>query len=98
MAVKKYSVEQIIAKLREIEKLTAQGMTIPMAAKKVGVTDQTFYRWRTRYGALKEDEARRLVFLEQENSRLKRADKSETTSLVGTATLRLAVQVDSLTS
>lgn len=72
MTVKKYTVEQIIAKLREIEKLTAQGMTIPMAAKKVGVTDQTFYRWRTRYGALKEDEARRLVILEQENSRLKR--------------------------
>ncbi len=72
MAVKKCSVEQIIAKLREIEKLTAQGMTIPMAAKKVGVTDQTFYRWRTRYGALKEVEARRLVLLEQENSRLKR--------------------------
>jgi transposase-like protein len=72
MAVKKYSVEQIIAKLREIEKLTAQGMTIPLAAKKMGITDQTFYRWRTRYGALKEDEARRLVVLEQENSRLKR--------------------------
>lgn len=72
MTVKKFTVEQIIAKLREIEKLTAQGMTIPMAAKKVGVTDQTFYRWRLRYGALKEDEARRLVLLEQENSRLKR--------------------------
>jgi transposase-like protein len=72
MAVKKYSVEQIIAKLREIEKLTAQGMTIPLAAKKMGITDQTFYRWRTRYGALKEDEARRLMVLEQENSRLKR--------------------------
>ena len=72
MTVKKFTVEQIIAKLREIEKLTAQGMTIPLAAKKVGVTDQTFYRWRARYGALKEDEARRLVVLEQENSRLKR--------------------------
>ena len=72
MTVKKFTVEQIIAKLREIEKLTAQGMTIPLAAKKVGVTDQTFYRWRARYGALKEDEARRLVVLEQENSRVKR--------------------------
>jgi putative transposase len=70
--VKKHSVEQIIAKLREVEKLTAQGMTIPLAAKKVGVTDQTFYRWRTRYGALKEEEAKRLQLLEQENSRLKR--------------------------
>jgi len=72
VAVKKFTVEQIIAKLREIEKLTAQGMTIPVAAKKMGITDQTFYRWRTRYGALKEDEARRLLILEQENSRLKR--------------------------
>lgn len=50
MPVKKHSVEQIIAKLREIEKLTAQGMSVPMAARKVGVTDQTFYRWRLRYG------------------------------------------------
>jgi transposase len=65
-------VEQIIAKLREIEKLTGQGMSVPMAAKRVGVTDQTFYRWRIRYGALKEEEAKRLQLLEQENSRLKR--------------------------
>ena len=72
MPVKKHSVEQIIAKLREIERLTGQGMSIPMAAKRVGVTDQTFYRWRTRYGALKEEEAKRLQLLEQENARLKR--------------------------
>ncbi len=72
MPVKKHSVEQIIAKLREIERLTAQGMSVPMAARKVGVTDQTFYRWRLRYGALKEEEAKRLQLLEQENARLKR--------------------------
>lgn len=72
MPVKKHSVEQIIAKLREIEKLTAQGMSVPMAARRVGITDQTFYRWRLRYGALKEEEAKRLQLLEQENSRLKR--------------------------
>jgi len=70
--VKKHSVEQIIAKLREIERLTGQGMSVPMAARKVGVTDQTFYRWRLRYGALKEEEAKRLQLLEQENARLKR--------------------------
>jgi transposase len=69
---KKHTIEQIIAKLREVEKLTAQGMSIPLASKKVGITDQTFYRWRTRYGSLKEDEAKRLQLLEQENSRLKR--------------------------
>ena len=72
MPVKKHSVEQIIAKLREIERLTGQGMSVPMAARKVGVTDQTFYRWRLRYGALKEEEAKRLQLLEQENARLKR--------------------------
>ena len=72
MTTKKHSIEQIIAKLREMEKLTGQGMTIPQAAKKLGITDQTFYRWRTRYGSLKEDEAKRLQILEQENARLKR--------------------------
>jgi transposase len=70
--VRKHTVEQIIAKLREVEKLTGQGMSIPMAAKKMGITDQTFYRWRTRYGGLKEDEAKRLQLLEQENARLQR--------------------------
>ena len=69
---KRYSAEQIVAKLREHEKLQAQGLTIPQACKRIGVSDQTFYRWRTKYGALKEDEAQRLKALEQENSRLKR--------------------------
>lgn len=47
-------------------------MTIPQACKRLGISDQTFYRWRIRYGALKEDEAQRLKALEQENSRLKK--------------------------
>ena len=72
MPVKKHSVEQIIAKVREIEKPTGQGMSVPIAARKVGVTDQTFYRWRIPYGALKEEEAKRLQLLEQENARFKR--------------------------
>ena len=72
MPAKRYPVEQIVAKLREHEKLQAQGLTIPQACKKLGISDQTFYRWRIRYGALKEDEAQRLKALEQENSRLKR--------------------------
>ena len=72
MANKRHSIEQIIAKLREVEKLQGQGLTIPAAAKRVGITDQTYYRWRTRYGTLKEDEAKRLQLLETENSRLKR--------------------------
>jgi transposase-like protein len=72
VANKRHSIEQIIAKLREVEKLQGQGLTIPAAAKRVGITDQTYYRWRTRYGTLKEDEAKRLQLLETENSRLKR--------------------------
>jgi putative transposase len=71
-AAKRYSPEQIVAKLREHEKLQGQGLTIPAACKRLGISDQTFYRWRIRYGALKEDEAQRLKALEQENSRLKK--------------------------
>ena len=72
MPVKKHSVEQIIAKLREIERLTGQGMSIPLAAKKVVVTEPTFTGCPSRYGALKEEEANRLQLLEQKNARLKR--------------------------
>lgn len=71
-AAKRFTTEQIVAKLREAEKLQGQGMTIPQLCKRLGVSDQTFYRWRLKYGALKEDEAQRLKALEQENARLKR--------------------------
>jgi transposase len=71
MASKRYTVEQIVAKLREAEKHHAQGMTIPQSCKRLGISEQTFYRW-IKYGALKEDEAQRLKALEQENARLKR--------------------------
>jgi len=71
-AAKRYSVEPIIAKLREMEKLQASGVSIPAACKKLGISDQTFYRERLTYGQLKEDEAQRLKALEAENSRLKR--------------------------
>ena len=59
MPAKRYSVEQIVAKLREAEKLQGQGLTIPQSCKRPGISDQTFYRWRIRYGALREDEAQR---------------------------------------
>ncbi|MGZ4233604.1 MAG: transposase [Solirubrobacteraceae bacterium] len=70
--VTKYTPEQIVAKLREHEKLQGRGLTIPQACKKIGISDQTVYRWRTKYGASKEDEAQRLKALAQENARLKR--------------------------
>ena len=72
MPGQRYSAEQIVAKLREAEKLQAQGLTIPQACKRLGISEQTFYRWRIKYGALKEDEAQRLKALEQENARLKK--------------------------
>ena len=67
-----YTPEQIVGKLRQHEKLQAQGLTIPQACKKLGISDQTFYRWRLKYGAMRESEAVRLKELEAENSRLKR--------------------------
>lgn len=72
MPGKRFSVEQIVAKLREAEKLQGQGATIPQVCKRLQISEQTFYRWRIKYGALKEDEAQRLKALEQENARLKR--------------------------
>jgi putative transposase len=72
MRAKRYTAEQIVAKLREAEKLQAQGLTIPPSCTRLGISEQTFYRWRIKYGALKEDEAQRLKALEQENSRLKK--------------------------
>jgi transposase len=71
-AAKRLGPEQIVARLRDAEKLQGQGVTIPQVCKKLGVSEQTFYRWRTKYGALKEDEAIRLKMLEQENARLNR--------------------------
>jgi len=71
-SAKRFTVEQIVAKLREAEKLQGQGLTIPQLCKRLQISDQTFYRWRLKYGALKEDEAQRLKALELENARLKR--------------------------
>jgi putative transposase len=72
MAQKRFSAEQIVAKLREAEKLQGQGMTIPQSCKRLGISDQTFYRWQIKHDALKEDEAQRLKALVQENARLER--------------------------
>lgn len=66
------SVEQIIGKLREAEVLISQGQTIAEAAKAIGVTDHTYYRWRKEYGGLRTDQAQRLKELEVENTRLKK--------------------------
>jgi len=73
MSKKRHAPEQIIAKLREAEVLLAQGHTVAQVAKALGVTEQTYYRWRAEYGGLKLDQARRLKELERENARLRKA-------------------------
>jgi transposase-like protein len=72
MPKKTFTTEQIISKLREAEVLISQGQTVPAASRAIGVTEQTYYRWRKAYGGLKIDQAQRLRELEQENNRLKR--------------------------
>jgi putative transposase len=64
--------EQIIPKLREVEVELGRGKTVAEAVKKIGVTEQTYYRWKKRFGGLRMDQAKRLKELEKENSRLKR--------------------------
>jgi transposase-like protein len=73
MAKKRFSVEQIIGHLREAEVLLSQGKTVGEVCRRVGVSEQSYYRWRREYGGLKVDQARRLRELEAENGRLKRA-------------------------
>ena len=72
MSQRRHTPEQIIHKLREAEVELSKGATVPQACKKIGVTDQTFYRWRAEYGGLRLDQAKRLKVLEQENARLKK--------------------------
>ena len=67
-----YSTEQIIVKLREVDVLCGQGKTIGEAVRQIGVTEQTYYRWRKKYGGMNTSEARRYKELEKENARLKR--------------------------
>ena len=72
MSRKRYTAEQIIQKLREAEVELAKGHSVGEVAKKLGITDQTYYRWRKEYGGLKTDQAKRLKELERENARLKK--------------------------
>ena len=65
--------EEIIAKLREVEVRLARGETAAAAARAVGVTEQSYYRWRKEYGGLQVDQAKRMKDLEKENQRLRRA-------------------------
>ena len=72
MARRRYTPEQVINKLREAEVTIAEGSTVAEVARRIGVNQQTFYRWHTENGGLRIDQVRRLKRLESENSRLKR--------------------------
>jgi putative transposase len=72
MTKKGHTSEQVINKLREVEILLGKGTTIGEASKKIGVTEQTYYRWRKQYGGMKVEQAKRLKELEKENARLKK--------------------------
>jgi putative transposase len=72
MTKKGYTPEQIINKLREAEILLGQGNSIGEASRKIGVTEQTYYRWRKEYGGMRVEQAKKLKELEKENARLKK--------------------------
>ena len=73
MPRKKHKAEEIVAKLRQVDVLTAQGRPVAEAVRSIGVTEVTYYRWRSEYGGLKGDQVKRLKELEAENNRLRRA-------------------------
>jgi putative transposase len=72
MVKKAFKPEQIIGKLREAEVLLSQGLTVVEASRKLGITEQTYYRWRREYGGMRVEQAKRLKELEKENNRLKK--------------------------
>ncbi len=72
MARKRFSSEQIITMLREAEVLLSQGSTVIQIVRKLGIAEQTYYRWRKEYGGMRIDQAKRLKELELENARLKK--------------------------
>ena len=73
MARKRHKPEEIVAKLRQVDVVTAQGTPLGDAIRSIGVTEVTYYRWRNEYGGLKSDQVKRLKDLETENARLRKA-------------------------
>ena len=73
MPRKRYTPEEIVAKLRQVDVLVSQGQNIADAVRQIGVSEVTYYRWRQEYGGLKTEQVKRLKELEPENTRLRRA-------------------------
>ena len=74
---RRHTPEQVVRKLREADRLLGEGSSVADVARHLGVSEQTFHRWRNQYGGMKADDVKRLKELEAENARLKRivADK-----------------------
>ena len=70
---KRHKPEEIISKLRQVEVMTGQGTSVVDAIRSIGVTEVTYYRWRSEYGGMKLDQVKRLKELEVENARLRKA-------------------------
>jgi putative transposase len=92
MAKKRYQAEQIICKLREAEVEISKGQTIGQIVKRMGITEQTYYRWRKEYGGLQTDQAKRLKELEKENARLKTLAARGVPGAPGLRTKRSAIR------
>jgi len=73
MPRKRHAAEEIVTKLRQVDVLSSQGKSVAEAIRSIGVTEVTYYRWRSEYGGLKGDQVKRLKELEAENARLRRA-------------------------
>jgi len=73
MSRKRYKPEEIVAKLRQVDVLHGQGLSMADAIRRIGVSEVSFYRWRKQYGGMSGDQLRRLKDLERENERLRRA-------------------------
>ena len=72
MGKMKFTAEQIISKLREVEVLQSSGQSITEICRQIGIKEQTYYKWRKEYGGMRVDQAKRLKEIEQENSRLRK--------------------------
>ena len=85
MPGKKHGAEEIIRKLREAEVEMSKGTGMPEVCRKIGVTEQTYYRWRKEYGGLRTEQAKRLKVLEKENGRLRKviADQALDNAILG---------------
>ena len=77
MPRKRHTAEEIVTKLRQVDVLTSQGRPVAEAVRTIGVTEVTYYRWRSEYGGLKGDQVKRLKTLESENKQLRRPERRE---------------------